>query len=226
MAFAYYTCFFGSDTNWTFLIPPLPTTEHDCYFFTNNTRMFGLLERTGWKRVWIDIPVYNDTLLDTQSTKELRACPHRFEVLQPYMYLCWFDCKLKVDHQRVMTVTENMKTSEKSIVLSLHPEQYPTVWGEYEIAMKYEKYARQKDQAFAYIQKKLSEGYPETLPVHYCGGFHIRNMSEPKVIEFGDDWYSNITQCGIEDQISLQFVHQKYTDLILSIPYKDCWAYA
>jgi hypothetical protein len=226
MAFAYYTCFFGSDTNWTFMIPPLPTSEHDCYFFTNNPRMFGFLEHSGWKRVWVDIPIHNDNLRDCESTKELRSCPHRFKILQPYEYLCWFDCKLKVDHSRIINHLEQLKTSNKSFVLTLHPIQYPTVWGEYDSAMGVKKYALQKDQVLAYIQKKLSDGYPETLTAHYCGGFHIRKMSDPRIVDFGEEWYSNIQQCGIEDQISLQFVYQGYKDLIVSLAYQDCWTYA
>lgn len=29
---AYYTCFFGGENNYSFMIPPLPSIKNDCYF--------------------------------------------------------------------------------------------------------------------------------------------------------------------------------------------------
>jgi hypothetical protein len=225
MDFAYYTCFFGSDSNWTFLIPPLPTSSYPCYFFTNNQRMFQLLDGTGWIKLWMDIPVYNDNVLDCRSTKELRACPHRFEPINRHKYLCWFDCKLKIDHEKVIDLVRILDTCDKCIVLNKHPHQYPTVWGEFEAAMGVEKYAAEREKARAYIERKIAENGSDMLSIHYCGGFHIRKLTDQRSIDFGESWYTNIQECGIEDQISLQCVHPHYTDAIHGVAWKACWDY-
>jgi hypothetical protein len=222
---AFYTCFYGSDYNWAFVIPPIPCDEYDSFYFTNNKKMFDLLKSTKWIPVWSDIPIYNDNIKDCMSTKELRACPHRFSQLDQYKYVCWFDSKLKVDIDRINSIIKTMDAANKSIVLSKHPFQFDTVWGEYELAIKYDKYAAQKDAYKTYIQTKLDAGYSEKLEVHYCGGFSIRDLSNPHVLRYNEEWLSNIRGCGIEDQISLQFVHPIYKEIILPIEYKSCWNY-
>lgn len=224
MDFAYYTCFFGSDSNWTFLIPPLPTSSHPCYFFTNNMRMFYLLDGTGWIKIWMDIPVYSDNVLDARSTKELRACPHRFEPINRHKYLCWFDCKLKVDNDKILDLVKVLDTSDKCIVLNKHPHQYPTVWGEFEAAMGVEKYAVQREKAKTYVERKIDENGTDSLSIHYHSGFSIRKSCE-RTNMFNEQWYADIQECGIECQISLQFIHPYFKDVIHTVPHKWCWNY-
>ncbi len=227
---AYYTCFMGASynpdiaqPNWSYVSPPTPPSmAHDCYFFTNNKEMYAALGGTGWKRVWMDVPVYGDSILDRMSSKELRTCPHRFPELTKYEWLCWFDNKLRVDHAVVNDLITN---TSKSLILSKHPHQFPTVWGEFELAMGYAHYAEQREQNLAYIRKRLAEGASEQLPAHYCGGFHVRRQTDPRVTAFGEEWLRHIQECGIEDQISLQFVHQAFTDIIHPVPYQFGWTY-
>lgn len=187
--------------------------------------MASMLEGTGWKTVWVDIPIHNDSTLDRMNTKELRTCPHRFPILQEYEYLCWFDNKLKVDSEKINALVTELQTSSNCIVLNKHPYQFSTVWGEYEEANKHAHYAIHKDSYKAYIERKLASGISELLPVHYCGGFHIRKMTDPRAARFGEEWLKDILECGIEDQISLQFVHQRFSDCIVGIEYQACWTY-
>lgn len=78
----YYTCYFGGDNNYSKHIPPIPSEVNDVYFFTNNIDIFNKLENTKYKRIFMsNIPVYNDDILDTMSTKEIRSCPHHFQIL-------------------------------------------------------------------------------------------------------------------------------------------------
>jgi hypothetical protein len=222
---AFYTCFIGDISNTSFIIPPLPSTKYDCYYLTNNNEMIGILLNTGWKIVFVDIPITYDYNQDCMNCKIIRACPHKFDALNKYDYLCWFDSKLKVDCEKVEKLIEEMEILEKLIVLSKHPYQFPDVWGEYYEAIKYPRYAFERDKYKTYIEEKIAERGTDKLNVHYCGGFSIRKINNPEVIKYNEEWFQNILKCGIEDQISLQFVHQNYTNLILSIEYKACWDY-
>jgi hypothetical protein len=49
-------------------------------------------------------------------------------------------------------------------------------------------------------------------------------MEDSRITSFNEEWMKNIYECGIEDQISLQFVHQNYTEIIEPIPWKWCWS--
>lgn len=223
---AYYTCFLGNDSNWAFLIPPLPSETHDCYFLTNNTTMLQRLNTTKWIPIELDIPIENDNISDCRHTKPIRTCPHRIPELQKYQYLCWLDSKLAVEEEKILFLLKTLEDTGKKIVLSKHVHQFHTVWGEYELALQYAKYYAEKDQYKKYIENKLQSGYSEVLPVHYCGGFTIRDMTDPRVVSFSEEWLENIQECGIEDQISLQFVHPKYADIIYGVDYKWCWRYS
>jgi hypothetical protein len=90
--------------------------------------------------------------------------------------------------------------------------------------MNYEKYAIQRQQNINYINKKISEGFSQFNNIHFACGFSIRKIC-PEVVEYNEYWYSNIIECGIEDQISHQFVVQKYNNLILPLEVSQTWKY-
>jgi len=226
---AYYTCYFGGDRYiYSKLIPPIPSQTEDCYYFTNNNDIYKSLENTKWIRIFMpEILVHNDPILDAMASKEIRTCPHHFEVLKGYTYLVWFDSKLKVYEDVVNSYITYLDNSNESIVLTKHPYSgtYKTVWDEYNLAITYPRYALQKHLYKAYIEAKLAEGYPESIDVFYCGGFSIRKSCEV-VREFGEEWLKNIQQCGIEDQISLQFIIPKYAEHIKGLKYQETWKYS
>jgi hypothetical protein len=224
---AYYTCFFGGDLNSSKLIPPRPSDTDDCYYFTNNKDIYNQLEGTPWIRVFMNsIPIHNDHVLDTTESKELRACPHRFEPLGSYEYLVWFDSKLQVFPEVVQRCISMLDKSDQCVVLTKHSysDRYKTVWDEYNLAITYDKYRQQADRYKSYIESKIARGYSETLSVFYCGGFSIRKRCS-KTIEFNECWYKNIQECGIEDQISLHFVEQDFRSYILGLAYQESWKY-
>ncbi len=224
MYFAFYTGFFGSNSNWAAVIPPLPTTEYDCYYFTNNRSIFDRLGPTGWKRVWLDLPIHNDNVRDAMTSKELRCCPERYPPLRGYEYLCWMDSKMKCTNmEHVRTMLETLASSDKIVAATHHPLPYKTVWDEYETAIKYEKYAREKDSYKRYIEEQLQKGADLNRPQRICCGFRIMKMNGRRQL-LGETWLDHIRQCGIEDQISWQFIHQMFEDEIALFPYQYCWS--
>jgi hypothetical protein len=224
---AYYTCYFGGDYNHSKLIPPLPSTTQDCYYFTNNHDIYEQLADTKWIRIFLEaIPIHNDLVKDTMETKEIRACPHRFEQLREYDYLCWFDNKLMVCEDIVQKCVDVLASSDLCVMLTKHPYSgiYKTVWDEYTLAIAHDKYRQQAAQYKSYIQSQISKGFSESISVFYCGGFSIRKRCT-KTTEFNECWYRHIQECGIEDQISLQFVEQEFRPFIHGLAYQETWKY-
>jgi hypothetical protein len=172
------------------------------------------------------IPIHNDHVKDTMESKEIRACPHRFEQLATYDYLCWFDSKLKVFPDVVNRCVDILGSSEQCVVLTQHPYSgtYTTVWDEYNLAITYDKYRQQADQYKSYIQAQLAKDFSETISIFYCGGFSLRKRCA-KTTEFNECWYRHIQECGIEDQISLQFVEQEFRPFIHGLKYQESWKY-
>ena len=226
---AFYTCYFGGNVSFSKLIPPIPSEKYDCYYFTNNIEIYNSLENTKWIRVYLEnIKIHSSDIDNTKETKELRTCSHKFDLLNKYEYLCWFDNKLKVYDNIVEKIVAKLSQNENIfIAFTKHPYSniYSSVWNEFNLAMNTERYFKEKNKNIQYIQKKLNQGFSEKIDVFYCGGFQVKKKCE-KMMEFGDLWYSNILECGIEDQISLQFIEQKYSKNILPLEYdKTIWKY-
>lgn len=225
--FAYYTCYFGGNNNFSRLIPPIPSTKYDCYYFTNDKQIYNELQNTKWIVIYMDnIPIHNCPIKDTMETKRLRCLPHKFEILNKYKYLCWFDSKLKVFENKIEELIIKLENDDNKImVLSKHPysNNFNSVWDEFNLAMCTEKYLSQKEQNIKYIETQINNGFSEKINIHFCGGWVLKNKK--KTEEFGELWYEHIKECGIEDQISLSFIQQKYIDFIIPVEYQETWKY-
>lgn len=174
--------------------------------------------------MWIDIPVEEDDVRDCMNTKRLRCCPHDLEVLRDYEYLCWMDSKLMVTDMQKVYDMMNSLVGTKVIALTRHPISHVDVWGEYNLAIQYPKYAVQKQQYEAYITIQLRNGFDSQKPLRHCCGFSVRKQCD-MLNTIGETWYSHIQECGIEDQISWQFVAQQFEDSIQEFDYQYCWSY-
>lgn len=224
---AFYTCFYGGRNNYSFMIPPLPSKDYDCYFFTNNSETFQNLGHTGWIRVFMpEVPIHDNHYFDTMETKLIRTCQHKYAQLDGYEYICWMDSKLHVFEDKVLAAIEKMKSESKCICLVRHPnfETFLSVWDEYNLAMICPKYAIDKEKAKNYIETQLKLGFSEKQIDHSIGGCQIRKVCN-KTNLFGETWYKHIQECGIEDQISLQFIRKIFKDDILYLGVNETWKY-
>jgi hypothetical protein len=74
MNLAYYTCFIGTDNNNNaFAIPEIPSTQHDCYYFTNNHTMIQKLQNTKWKIVFVDFQSTDDIIENNMMEKHVKT---------------------------------------------------------------------------------------------------------------------------------------------------------
>jgi hypothetical protein len=221
---AYYTYFFGSQNNYSFLIPPVPSKEYDCYYFTNNKDIYNKLQTTDFIIIFIDnIPIFDDDNKDTMSSKIYRCNPFDIDVLKKYDYVCWFDNKLKVFDEQIENIIYDLDNSDKSIVFTKHPyaERYNSIWDEFNLSMGTKKYKNEEVNYFNYITKMKKNGYNESNKNGFLyGGINIRKNNEVTK-KFGLDWFNNILECGINDQISLYFVSQDYTEHIKILEYQS-----
>lgn len=228
MKLAYYTCFFGGNNNYSFLIPPIPSEEYSCYYFTNNKDIYDKLKDTGFIRVFIDnIPIYNNHNKDSMSYKIYRCNPYDYGILKDYDYLCWFDNKLQVFDHKIDELVYELDKSNKSIIFTRHPyyKKYNNIWDEYNLSMNIEKYKKEESKQFNYINKMIDKGYDISNENNYLSaGFIIRKNNKTSK-EFGLEWFNNILECGIQDQISLYFISQDYSEHIKEIEHQFLWKY-
>ena len=218
VSLCYYSCYFGPSESFSNVIGNVPSKRYDCYYFTNNLSTYDRLENTEWKRVFVPVPVKNDSNLDTLDSKLLKSCPHRVKELQGYDYSVYIDTRsiLLSEESILRFIIKN----PRPIVMIPHrwwPEAQNAVVVEYYKSLDQERYMKDKEKIDRYLNNKLNEGYSLTLPMHYETGFIVRNQKDVSVKKFNETWYNEILKCGIQCQISFFFVQQMCPDMVQSI---------
>lgn len=218
MNLAFYTCFYGDAKNLGFVVPPLPSDKYDCYYFTNNRSMMEKLEKTCWISVFDDKPIHDDLILSATQSKHIKACPHEYEQLKKYDYLCYHDSKRKMDIKLVENlITKRFIENTFSLIVSDHPflksilkKKTISVWDEFNESLKQERYKLQSEQITKYIENQIKSGFKEVTDDHVLTGYLIRNMKNDKTKQINNTWYSHIQECGIQCQIAMFFVKQLF----------------
>jgi hypothetical protein len=215
---AFYTCFYGSESNIAFKVPELPSEKYDCYYFTNNKKILSMIKGTKWIGIYDDKPVTEDIIESCMYGKYVKVLPNNTN-LQKYDYTCFLDSKLKKISESMIEnlINTYMVNTDKALLLREHTIiKDPNIWNEFNESMKQERYSTQRKQILNYINKKLESGFKETIDTHSQCGLLVRKMNHPKISEVNNTWYENIQECGIQDQISFFFVKQSYDKYIYS----------
>jgi hypothetical protein len=213
---AFYTCFYGSDNNNAFRIPPIPSETYDCYFYTNNRSLYAILDGSKWIRIFDDRPTTDDLIESCFAAKHVKVNPHSYAELRPYDYTCFLDSKyVKISDTAIEQFVRRFFI-EQGHALCVREHWFITdsVWREYEESMLQSRYVLEKEKYAEYIGKQVASGLKDIAAPHCSCGLLIRNMKHPKIKELNATWYEHIKECGIQDQISFFFVKQLYADCI------------
>lgn len=216
---AYYTYYFGPDNNYNNVIPKIPSTVNDCYYFTNNKNTFSKLGLHGWIPIFIDLDISHDPIINCMNIKDLKTRPHLNPYLKKYTYVCHMDSKLDFVNDNIVYNIIHNQLKNKCMVFRLHPFA-KSVQKEYEAAMEQGRYRAQKPKVDKYIQTMLDYGFTDNYDEpHLACGFIVYDMTNPKTSHIGNAWFNHIQMCGIEDQISFYFVKQLFKGLIGNCPW-------
>lgn len=226
MKIAFYTCFFGADSNERNKIPTCPKPG-DSFFFTNNPNTYAHLENTQWTRIFVDIPVKNNLTQDAMDAKHLKACPYMYPVLNGYDATCYFDSALTVCVAEVIELATRAFTySNYDMLIARHPfisaTWLPSARSEFGNAMLQPRYAAERDKYEKYMTEQIQSGLLETDDIHFATGFIVRK-NNIEMRKLGDVWYRHILACGIECQISFFFVQQMFKGKIYGIEPYSCF---
>lgn len=219
----FYTCFFGDDNNIAFKIPPIPSINYKCYYFTNNIKLIEQLEKTDWVGIIVNTPIKKDFIKDAFDSKIYKCCPHFFKELNDADYTCYFDSKIEVNVNRVVSHITDLNY-EKVIILPKHPFIKENIWDEYNEAIKQERYNKQKNIYEKYILDKLSKNFNPYVKHHATTHFILRKNTTI-CNNINEEWYSNILDCGIMCQIPFFFIQQEYNKNIKFIDTYDGYNY-
>jgi hypothetical protein len=209
---AVYSTYFGSNKNKTFNARTVAAGV-DHYFISNNKDILSTVESAGWIPIFLDMEISINRVLSAQQAKIPKALPHIFPKLSNYDFLFYVDDKIEFEVSALKSLLEMMRKNEKSIIVRAHPSLHGNILNEFAAAMIQPRYQAQRDQTVDYIDAKLHDGLKLKVENLYWTSAILRNMRHPDTIKINEDWYANILECGIECQISFDFIAQKYSSI-------------
>lgn len=209
---AIYSTYFGSSTNKTFNANRV-AADVDHYFISNNSDILFNAAKTGWIPIFLNLEISTNRVLSAQQAKIPKALPHLFPELAAYQFLFYVDDKIDFDVSTLQSLREMMCKNNSSLMVRAHPSLHDNILNEFAAAMIQPRYQAQRDQTVEYIDNKLHEGLTLKVEHLYWTSAILRNMAHPETVEINEDWYANILECGIECQISFDFVAQKYSSI-------------
>lgn len=211
-SFAVYSAYFGSSSNKTFHASPI-TEGCPHYFISNNYDVLRSAERVGWNAVFLSLPVTDNKVESAQQSKVAKALPHLFPALGGYRFLAYVDDKIAFGVEAFKQMTQTMERKGYSLLVRAHPSLSGNVLNEFAASMIQPRYQAQRDQTVEYIDKQLKNGLQLKTDNLYWTSAILRDMHHPDTVLINEAWYEDILNCGIECQISFDFVAQKFTSI-------------
>jgi hypothetical protein len=208
---AIYSGYFGTSQNKTFTKNVLPK-GYDFYFISNNDDVLKLAEKQGWIGIKFETEVSENQLLSCFQGKIPKVLPHLFPQLQGYTYLFWLDDKKRVT-EKMSSLISQMVTQNASMSLREHPDLKGNILLELAECLIQRRYKAQLSQMVGYIADEIKAGFTLQPDRLFWASAILRNMNHPDAVKINEAWYTHILRCGIEDQISFDFVAQRFNSI-------------
>lgn len=182
----------------------------DFYFISNNPACLKKAGKLGWIPFHLDVGIYQDAVISSHQAKIAKAMPHLFEFLTEYERVFYLDDKFRFDSQFLAKLESAFAGAESPFIASHHAFLDKNIMFELAEAMGQPRYFLQRTQIVEFILGKLNEGYRLDMEKMYETGLIMRDLNHPEVREINEEWYQSIIECGIQCQISFNFIAQKY----------------
>jgi hypothetical protein len=212
--FAVYSTFFGDSNARTFNKTDI-NQESDHFFISNNKQILNMATDRGWHPIYLDLPISINRVLSAQQSKIPKALPHLFPALKNYDSLLYIDDKVSFNATQMYQQSQILIQKNQALMIREHPSLKDNILNELSAAMIQPRYQSQREQAVAYITDQIKQGRSLNVKNLYWTSAILRNMTHPDTIRIGENWYEAILSCGIECQISFDFVAQNYKSILL-----------
>jgi hypothetical protein len=210
--FAVYSVYFGKTATKT-IRNKKTNTKYKHFFISNNKEILHTAQSNGWHPIFVNLPVSKNRLVSAQQAKIVKAMPHLLPILNHFEFLFYIDDKVDFNVEKIFAFISSLTINNNSIIIRNHPSKANNILSEFAEAMIQPRYQAQRDQTISYITNKIKSGYSLRTENLYWTSAILRNMSHPDTRKINEDWYSNILECGIECQISFDFIAQNYNTI-------------
>lgn len=212
--FAVYSTFFGNSNAKTFNNAEI-NHEFDHFFVSNNQQILNMAKNRGWHPIYLNLPISTNRILSAQQSKIPKALPHLFLALNNYDSLLYVDDKVSFNVTQMYQQSQILIQKNQSMMMREHPSLKNNILNELSVAMIQPRYQSQRKQIVTYITDQIKQGRELEVKNLYWTSAILRNMAHHDTIKINEDWYEAILNCGIECQISFDFVAQSYKSIML-----------
>ena len=184
------------------------------YFVSNNDDALRKAEGLGWLPLYLNLPVSKDPVLAATQAKIAKAYPQAFAVLNRYAHLLYFDDKKHHAPAQANAALERFASrSDVAVAVPRHPFLGGGILQEFSQAMAQPRYRSQRFKMSGFITTQLEAGHKVSDVEMYWTAYIYRNMRHPDCEPISRAWYSAIGECGIECQVSFDFVAQRFESI-------------
>ena len=214
---AFVTGYIGQDGDQA-RIPTVPRAGHS-YFITNLSEVAQAALEQGWMPIMTMCDDTSTEIARTQASKPLKVFPQQAVLRvtsKAYKYMVWFDNKFDVN---VAGVNDAVAKWNPKHALLMH--RHPFLCGddlrcgadmELKESLKQHRYQLQENQYVKYMEEEARAGFPTHGERHFQCGFLLYRLDHPDCAKIQDMWMAHIERCGIQDQISMYYVAQRFPD--------------
>jgi hypothetical protein len=112
-------------------------------------------------------------------------------------------------------LSQTLIQQNRALMIREHPSLTKNILNELAVAMIQPRYQAQRDQMVAYIDAQIKNGLQLRVEHLFWTSAILRNMRHVDTCLINEDWYKAILDCGIECQLTFDFVAQKYNSITL-----------
>ena len=205
-------------------IPSLPS-QYNSYYVTNNTELAKNAQIKGWIPVIVNLrepdteDITDKYIYWCTKSKYFKVFPQEYLQGKKYDFIVYFDNTFNVNVKNVNKHIQNWDI-KNSVVFHKHPFLCCGADIELKESLKQDRYVRQKHLIYKYISDEVEKGYVINGERHFQCGFIIYNLNKPDTYIFQNMWMEHNKRCGIEDQVSLYFVAQRFPNSIGEFKYR------
>ena len=210
---AIYSTFCGSSKNSTF--NPAPVNENYAYYFiSNNEKILKKAKNSGWKAIFLDKEIYDDPTKSAYQAKFAKAMPHKFNELKKYDFTFYTDDKLIPNITKIENSIYELNNSNSCLGIRAHPFLKNNILFEFGESMLQSRYKVEWEKTVEYINSEINNGYKLESQMYWTSAV-LRNMKHEDINLINETWYNHIQKCGIECQISFNFISQRFNSISL-----------
>ncbi len=204
-------------------IPKVPVPGHS-FYVTNLRSVYDNAVAAGWSARLVMVKGDMNDILDTgMVSKMLKVFPQRYIASNKYEHVVWFDNKFDVNTEGTLSAAQSWD-SNKALLMHQHSflcgdELDCGADEELQESMKQARYKKQEDSYVRYMSAEAKAGYPPHGTRHFQTGYLLYNLKHPDCYRIQNLWMEHILRCGIQCQISMYYVAQRFPRSIGEFPY-------